>query len=73
MSTPMRKTVKPKIISTAPMRNLISNAVSIGEIVKCKINTITVIGRTEYRTSLSFERITFKYSTSSLPVYDKIN
>jgi len=60
ISTPNRKMDNPIIISKAPARNPKSIEVSRGAIVKCKINTMTVIGRTEYITSLTRENNTFK-------------
>ncbi len=59
ISTPIRNINKPKIIKTAPIRNLIKGVVPKGTIVKFRINTIIVIGITENTASLNFFNSTF--------------
>lgn len=60
ISTPTKNIESPIIIARDPIRNLIIKGVSRGVNVKFNISTITVIGITEYKTSLSFETIKFK-------------
>lgn len=62
LSTPIKKIVSPITINAAPMRNRTSKGVGIGVRVEFNIKTITVIGRTEYKTSLNFSVIIFKCS-----------
>lgn len=59
MSTPIRNISSPKIIKTAPIRNLIKDVLSMGTIVKFRINTIMVMGITENKASLNFFSSTF--------------
>jgi hypothetical protein len=54
ISTPIRKTVNPKIIKTEPIKNLMIKLDAIGKMVKFSINTIKIIGSTDANTSLSF-------------------
>mgnify|MGYP001023605846 FL=1 len=54
ISTPTKKRVNPKITNTELIINLMINSASIGVRVKFKTNTMIVIGRTEYKTSLNF-------------------
>ena len=60
LSTPIKKSVNPKIIKAAPIRNLMINGVAIGTMVKFNIRTMIVIGKTAYKTSFSFEIISVK-------------
>lgn len=60
ISTPNKKMDKPIMISVAPSRNLINIVLSKGAIVKLRINTRIVIGKTANKTSFTFSNKTFK-------------
>jgi len=60
ISTPNKKIDSPIIINKAPRINFINKEISIGTIVKFKAKTITIIGSTEYNTSLILSTITVK-------------
>jgi hypothetical protein len=62
----------PRIISIAPIRNLINVGVSSGVIVKLRIRTIITIGSTENRTSFNLSVITFKKFTSFPHIFNTI-
>ena len=53
ISTPIKNIVKPKIINKAPNRKFFNKEVSIGDTVKCKINTKTISGIIEKIMSFS--------------------
>jgi len=59
MSTPNKKIDNPIIIKIAPITNRKSKRESRGAKVKCRMNTISVIGSTAYKTSFSFDSSTF--------------
>lgn len=69
ISTPNKKIVKPTITKTVPIKNLIINEVSIGDIVKLSNTTNIVIGNTEKNTSFNFDNIISKLSPLSKLTY----